>query len=159
MHTDNNRRKLNRENINKDILFRKDISCEEEKKKEIFDILSKTLEDIFDMFDFNVFVIDEDWIFRFVNEYYAAVAGKPKWEIIGKHVSILLPDSLKEKYQTWRDSLLKSKYGEKYKDTQAFISPDNTEHLFNTKKTLLPHGNNYYQSFSLWWKQLFFGTW
>ncbi len=42
-----------------DIVFKNNLSFEQSHEQEIFYILKKTFEEIFDMFDINIFVIDE----------------------------------------------------------------------------------------------------
>lgn len=129
-------------------------------EQKLFTILSSSIEPIFDYFDFNLFIIDEDWYFRFVNNHYCDIVGKSKNEIINKHISEILTNSTVQRYLLEREIVLSSgiKYGEKYKDTQPYTDHKGNPHLFLTKKTLVDPENIFFQSFKLWEKRMFLGT-
>lgn len=148
------------EKFDSNIVFRTDLSWEYQQEEEIFQILTFSIGEIFDSFDFNVFIIDEDGIYRYVNSHYLKIVEKTKQQVIWKHLSEVLDPSLIEKYEKWKETLLAKwwRFGNKYKDPQRYTSPNWSPHLFDTKKTLLSEKNMYYKSFKLWGKRMFLGT-
>ncbi len=151
-------KETNKFDIN-DIVFRNNLSFEKPHEQEIFDILKKTFEEIFDMFDINIFVIDELWYYHFVNNNYCKVANKSKKDIIWKHVSEVLSESEAKRYFISKDILLAKdvKYRWKYKESQPYVNPNGEAFLFDTKKFQL--NNMYSQSFNTWNTRLFLGVW
>lgn len=149
------------EKFSDSIVFRPELSWEYQQKEDIFNILSSSIGEIFDWFDFNVFIIDEDGIYRYVNKHYLKIVEKTRNQVIWKHLSEVLDSSLIEKYEKWKETLLAQwwRFWKKYKDPQRYTSPDGSTHLFDTKKSLLSLENMYYKSLKLWWKRVFLGTW